>query len=157
MFPKFINKNQFSFDIKDIFIHKQDIYLIKLLEKRVKLTKMYKSKKLNQNMIKLISPLNFQKIPDENKTSSNHIEKKKNQNLNYKNIKIRFNKYQSENNSYINYDKEKNNSLNIKEDLITSKIFNSDNSKNNKNILKIINKDNNMENNFNNNKSFFNS
>ena len=161
MFQKKKSRKQFSFDIKipntnsqkkfrrnnsnskepkDIFIRKQDIYLIKLLEKRIKLTKMYKSKKLSQN-IKVINPWNYKINPDENKTS--HIVKKnENQSFNYKNIKIKFNKKQSEENSYINYGKDKNNTINLFDDLITSKIFNSDNSKNNKNILKIINRPN---------------
>lgn len=161
MFQKKKSRKQFSFDIKipntnsqkkfrrnnsnskepkDIFIRKQDIYLIKLLEKRIKLTKMYKSKKLSQN-IKVINPWNYKINPDENKTS-HFMKKNENQSFNYKNIKIKFNKKQSEENSYINYGKDKNNTINLFDDLITSKIFNSDNSKNNKNILKIINRPN---------------
>ena len=156
MFQKKKSRKQFSFDIKipntnsqkkfrrnnsnskepkDIFIRKQDIYLIKLLEKRIKLTKMYKSKKLSQN-IKVINPWNYKINPDENKTS--HIVKKnENQSFNYKNIKIKFNKKQSEENSYINYGKDKNNTINLfannsyKNDLLDIKYLN------NKSIIKL--------------------
>lgn len=163
MFQKQKSKKQFSFDIKipnnnsqkkiirndsnpreekDMFIRKQDIYLIKLLQKRIKLTKMYKSKKLNHNMIKLINPWNNRNIKDEMKTSYQLVNKKCEPIMSYKNIKIKLDKKQSEENSFINYKNNKNTTMDNVDDLITSKIFNRDNSKNNKNILKIINQEN---------------
>ena len=178
MIPKQKSKNKFSFDIKilnsnsnkkyirnssnlkdtkDIFIRKQDIYLIKLLEKRIKLTKMLKNqnKKVNHNMIKIINPQRFQNLFDENKTTNNFGNKTiKKDIINYKNIKI---KYNNEYNSYFNYEKDKSNTLNYLDNLITSKIYNKDNSKNNKNMLKLINKNNNPNYNYNftNSKKFF--
>ena len=170
MIPKQKSKNKFSFDIKilnsnsnkkyirnssslkdtkDIFIRKQDIYLIKLLEKRIKLTKMLKNqnKKVNHNMIKIINPQRFQNLFDENKTTNNFGNKKIQKDINnYKNIKI---KYNNEYNSYFNYEKDKSNTLNYLDNLITSKIYNKDNSKNNKNMLKLINKNNNPNYNYN--------
>ena len=174
MFQKQKSKRQFSFDIKilnrdsnkkyirnssnlketkDIFIRKQDIYLIKLLEKRIKLTKMLKNKNknknknVNHNMIKIINPMHFQYHFDENKSSNIFMNKiiKKDIN-NYKNIKIKLN---NEYNSYFNYEKDKNNTLNYFDNLITSKIYNKDNSKNNKNMLKLINSNNNLNYNYN--------
>lgn len=184
MLPNNKCKNKISFDIKilnsnsrkkylrnysnlkekkDIFIRKQDIYLIKLLERRIKLTKMLKNKKLDNNVIKLISPWKFQYHQDENKiskTSENFINKNKkinqSNNNNYKNIKIKYIKKQNENNSYVNYEKDKSNTLNHFDNLITSKIFNSDNSKNNKNMLKIITQSNEFRYHYNfNTKNFF--
>ena len=170
MIPKQKSKNKFSFDIKilnsnsnkkyirnssslkdtkDIFIRKQDIYLIKLLEKRIKLTKMLKNqnKKVNHNMIKIINPQRFQNLFDENKTTNNFGNKTIKKDINnYKNIKI---KYNNEYNSYFNYEKDKSNTLNYLDNLITSKIYNKDNSKNNKNMLKLINKNNNPNYNYN--------
>ncbi len=160
MFQKTRSKNQFSFDIKifnnkskknfktnsinlrdirDIFIHKQDVYLIKLLEKRIKLTKMLQSKSPHHNMIKLINPWPFPYNQNPNKTAKNLLNKK----LHYKNIKIKkvkVNKKENENISLINYEKDKNNTLNYFDNLITSKIYNSDITKNNKNLVKIISK-----------------
>ena len=180
MIPKQKSKRQFSFDIKilnsnndkkyirnssnlketkDIFIRKQDIYLIKLLEKRIKLTKMLKNKNknVNRNMIKIINPMHFQYNLDDNKTTNNFVNKKIKKDIsNYQNIKI---KYNNEYNSYFNYEKDKSNTLNYLDNLITSKIYNKDNSKNNKNILKLINKNNNLNYNYNYNftdaKNFF--
>lgn len=180
MIPKQKSKRQFSFDIKilnsnndkkyvrnssnlketkDIFIRKQDIYLIKLLEKRIKLTKMLKNKNknVNHNMIKIINPMHFQYNLDDNKTTNNFVNKKIKKDIsNYQNIKI---KYNNEYNSYFNYEKDKSNALNYLDNLITSKIYNKDNSKNNKNILKLINKNNNLNYNYNYNftnaKNFF--
>ena len=178
MIPKQKSKNKFSFDIKilnsnsnkkyirnssslkdtkDIFIRKQDIYLIKLLEKRIKLTKMLKNqnKKVNHNMIKIINPQRFQNLFDENKTTNSFGNKTIKKDINnYKNIKI---KYNNEYNSYFNYEKDKSNTLNYLDNLITSKIYNKDNSKNNKNMLKLINKNNNPNYNYNftNSKKFF--
>ena len=173
MIPKQKSKKQFSFDIKisnsnnkrqclrnysnlketkDIFIRKQDIYLIKLLEKRIKLTKMLKNKKMEKNVIKIINPIKLLYHPDENKTTNNfgNNNKKIKQSINnYKNIKIKYNKNQYENISYINYEKDKINTLNFFDNLITSKIYNKDNSKNNKNMLKLI-----TNNNFNYNYNF---
>ena len=124
MIPKQKSKRQFSFDIKilnsnndkkyirnssnlketkDIFIRKQDIYLIKLLEKRIKLTKMLKNKNknVNHNMIKIINPIHFQYNLDDNKTTNNFVNKKIKKDIsNYQNIKI---KYNNEYNSYFNY------------------------------------------------------
>ena len=178
MIPKQKSKRQFSFDIKilnsnndkkyirnssnlketkDIFIRKQDIYLIKLLEKRIKLTKMLKNKNknVNKNMIKIINPMHFQYNLDDNKTTNNFVNKKIKKDIsNYQNIKI---KYNNEYNSYFNYEKDKSNTLNYLDNLITSKIYNKDNSKNNKNMLKLINKNNNPNYNYNftNSKNFF--
>ena len=180
MIPKQKSKRQFSFDIKilnsnndkkyirnssnlketkDIFIRKQDIYLIKLLEKRIKLTKMLKNKNknVNHNMIKIINPMHFQYNLDDNKTTNNFVNKKIKKDINnYQNIKI---KYNNEYNSYFNYEKDKSNALNYLDNLITSKIYNKDNSKNNKNILKLVNKNNNLNYNYNYNftnaKNFF--
>jgi hypothetical protein len=180
MIPKQKSKRQFSFDIKilnsnndkkyirnssnlketkDIFIRKQDIYLIKLLEKRIKLTKMLKNKNknVNQKMIKIINPMHFQYNLDDNKTTNNFVNKKIKKDIsNYQNIKI---KYNNEYNSYFNYEKDKSNALNYLDNLITSKIYNKNNSKNNKNILKLINKNNNLNYNYNYNftnaKNFF--
>ena len=180
MIPKQKSKRQFSFDIKilnsnndkkyvrnssnlketkDIFIRKHDIYLIKLLEKRIKLTKMLKNKNknVNRNMIKIINPMHFQYNLDDNKTTNNFVNKKIKKDIsNYQNIKI---KYNNEYNSYFNYEKDKSNTLNYLDNLITSKIYNKDNSKNNKNILKLINKNNNLNYNYNYNftnaKNFF--
>lgn len=144
-------------ETKDIFILKQDAYLLKLLEKKIKLKKIYKSKKLNQKVIRLINPRIYKDTHDENNTSGNFKNKKINQNINYRNIIIRRDKKQTINNSFINRENEKGNILNFTDNLITSKLYNNNISKNNKNILKIINKDDNnykvIKTKFNNNKS----
>lgn len=132
------DKNSFSFKvkildndnnykkIKDIFIRKQDIYLIKLLEKRIKKNKnnlLYKSMKKNifydkdNNFIKY----EMNQPPQEKKL------------LNYKNIRIIKRKLDNSDNSN-NYILE-NNNKNQFEDFITSKIYNSDSSRNNKTML----------------------
>jgi hypothetical protein len=159
MFPKQNQKKHFSFDIKvfnnqskkniksnsinlrdirDIFMHKQDVYLIKLLEKRIKLMKMLNSKNPNNNnKIKLMNSLPFKLRKDLNKTEKNLINKK----INFKNIRIKnikTNKTQSESIPHINFEKNENNKLDYFQDLITSKIYNRDITKNNKNMLKII-------------------
>ena len=107
MFPKQKRKKHFSFDIKvfnnqskkniksnsinlrdirDIFMRKQDVYLIKLLEKRIKLMKMLNSKSPNNNnKIKLMNSLPFKLHKDLNKTEKNLINKK----INFKNIRIK--------------------------------------------------------------------
>ena len=164
---KFTKNNSYSKKTKDIFVHKQDLYFMKLIGKKIKLTKKYKSKELNQNMFKLISPINYYNNQDENNTSfyfTNKISNMKSQNISlYKNIKIRNTRKPSGNNSFINYEKNKINALNIKNDLITPKIYNKDNSKNNKKILELININKNSNNNnkpfrikLHNNKSFIN-
>ena len=141
---KYLKNNSNLKEINDIFIRKQDLYLIKLFEKRIKLIKMYKSKKVN-NKINFINPSFFKNYHDENKIAYNSINKKINQEIsqenNFKNIEIKFNKMQKENSIYNNYEKDKNNDLNHFDNLITSKIYNKDKTKNNKNMLKIINKD----------------
>ena len=159
MFPKQNQKKHFSFDIKvfnnqstkniksnsinlrdirDIFMRKQDVYLIKLLEKRIKLMKMLNSKNPNNNnKIKLMNSLPFKLRKDLNKTEKNLINKK----INFKNIRIKnikTNKTQSESIPHINFEKNENNKLDYFQDLITSKIYNRDITKNNKNMLKII-------------------
>ena len=159
MFPKPNRKKHFSFDIKvfnnqstkniksnsinlrdirDIFMRKQDVYLIKLLEKRIKLMKMLNSKSPNNNnKIKLMNSLPFKLRKDLNKTEKNLINKK----INFKNIRIKnikTNKTQSESIPHINFEKNENNKLDYFQDLITSKIYNRDITKNNKNMLKII-------------------
>ena len=159
MFPKPNRKKHFSFDIKvfnnqstkniksnsinlrdirDIFMRKQDVYLIKLLEKRIKLMKMLNSKSPNNNnKIKLMNSLPFKLRKDLNKTEKNLINKK----INFKNIRIKnikTNKTQSESIPHINFEKNENNKLDYFQDLITSKIYNKDITKNNKNMLKII-------------------
>ena len=159
MFPKQKRKKHFSFnikvfnnqstkniksnsinlrDIRDIFMRKQDVYLIKLLEKRIKLMKMLNSKSPNNNnKIKLMNSLPFKLRKDLNKTEKNLINKK----INFKNIRIKNiknNKTQSESIPHINFEKNENNKLDYFQDLITSKIYNKDITKNNKNMLKII-------------------
>ena len=159
MFPKQNQKKHFSFnikvfnnqskkniksnsinlrDIRDIFMRKQDVYLIKLLEKRIKLMKMLNSKSPNNNnKIKLMNSLPFKLRKDLNKTEKNLINKK----INFKNIRIKnikTNKTQSESIPHINFEKNENNKLDYFQDLITSKIYNKDITKNNKNMLKII-------------------
>ena len=125
-------------DIRDIFMRKQDVYLIKLLEKRIKLMKMLNSKSPNNNnKIKLMNSLPFKLRKDLNKTEKNLINKK----INFKNIRIKnikTNKTQSESIPHINFEKNENNKLDYFQDLITSKIYNKDITKNNKNMLKII-------------------
>ena len=136
------SKNSFSFNIrifdsynscnkkiKDIFIRKQDIYLIKLLEKRAKNNK---TTKLNKSLKKFSSYSNNEKI---DKVENNSKEKKL---KDYRNIRIMKKKLEnSENNNYIlnNIIDESSNDKNQLEDLITSKIFNSDSSRNNKTML----------------------
>ena len=58
--------------------------------------------------------------------------------LNYKSIGLFHNKKKYENKSYVNDEKDKNITLKNFDNLITSKIYNKDDSRNNKNILKII-------------------
>jgi hypothetical protein len=116
-----------------------------------------KNKNVNQKMIKIINPMHFQYNLDDNKTTNNFVNKKIKKDIsNYQNIKL---KYNNEYNSYFNYEKDKSNALNYLDNLITSKIYNKDNSKNNKNILKLINKNNNLNYNYNYNftnaKNFF--
>ena len=162
------NKNSFSFKIKildndknskkmkDIFIRKQDMYLIKLLEKRAK-------------YIKSIKPDNsFKKIfsYDKNKTNrllyydNNIINNKtpiKKKLVDFQNIRIiKKQKDNTNNNNIINnynleteFDESKINKNNVFEDLITSKIYNSDMTRNNKTILNVSseNENNNIQNN----------
>ena len=98
-------------ETKDIFILKQDAYLLKLLEKKIKLKKIYKSKKLNQKVIRLINPRIYKDTHDENNTSGNFKNKKINQNINYRNIIIRRDKKQTINNSFIIRENEKGNTV----------------------------------------------
>ena len=136
-------------EIRDIFIRKQDLYLIKLLEKRLKSIKMYKSIKTNKNKLKLLNPSHFGNYLYENKISQNKENKQINSENNLKSIKIKLNKIQNETGLYINYEKDKNTEINQHDNLITSKIFNKDISKNNKKLLKIITKDNEYKYNYN--------
>ena len=134
--------------IKNIFIRKQDIYLIKLLEKRIKLTQLLKlkSKTGNKDLFKMINPFIYQyKNIIGNKTTQN-FNNNKNSNFNYKNIKLKLNKKPYENKSYNSYEKDTNNknSTLSKFDNITSKIYNKDNSKNNKNMINLITGTNNF-------------
>ena len=126
-----INKNS----KKDLFIRKQDIYLINLLEKRIKLTKLLKTTKPEFNKIKLNNPFLY-KINRNIKKESN-LENNKNLFFNYRSISLINNKKKRENISYLNSEKEKNITMKNFDYLITSKIYNKDDSKNNKNILKI--------------------
>ena len=138
------SKNSFSFNIKvldrdinykkikDIFIRKQDIYLIKILERRAK-----NSKNKNLEPLKKIMPnVNKEKINLKYKTP------KVIKLIDYKNIKI--NRKKTDNsldNNYIEENKRdiaKNNN-NQFEGLITSRIFNSDSSRNNIKMLNIQN------------------
>ena len=121
---------------KDIFIRKQDIYLINLLEKRIKLTKLLKTTKPEFNKIKLNNPFLY-KINRNIKKESNH-ENNRNLFLNYRSISLINNKDKYENKSYASYEKDKNNTMKNFDNLITSKIYNKDDSKNNKKILKFI-------------------
>ena len=141
---KFTRSNIISNPKKDIFIRKQDIYLINLLEKRIKLTKLLKMKKPEPdlNQIKMSNPFLF-KIYQNNsdKATQTNLENYKNRFnpfLNYKSIGSFHNKKKYENKSYVNDEKDKNITLNNFDNLITSKIYNKDDSRNNKNILKII-------------------
>ena len=121
---------------KDIFIRKQDIYLINLLEKRIKLTKILKTTKPEFNKIKLNNPFLY-KI-NRNIKKESYDENKKNLFLNYRSISLINNKKKYENKSYDSYEKDKNNTMKNIDNLITSKIYNKDDSKNNKKILKFI-------------------
>ena len=125
---KYIINNKNARIVKDIFIRKQDIYLIKLLEKRIQLTKILKANKPNINQIKMINPFLYQHHHNKSKSSLNFD--KKNNNL--KNSNKNFG-----NNSFINQQTDMNNTLNKFDDLITPKIYNKDNSKNNKKLLKL--------------------
>ena len=122
---------------KDLFIRKQDIYLINLLEKRIRLTKLLKTVKPNFDQIKLSNPLLY-KINHNEKATQSYLENNKNPFLNYRSISLINNKKKRENIAYLNSEKEKNITMKNFDCLITSKIYNKDNSKNNKNILKII-------------------
>ena len=151
-------KNTFSFNIKildknksnpkklkDIFIRKQDIYLIKLLEKRskrIKITEFNKSLK---------------KIPFTNKEKNETIDDypKESKLIDFKNIRIIKKKLDNseENNHYILeniIDDDTNIDKNQFEDLITSKIYNSDTSRNNKTMLNALNENLQFDNNDNN-------
>ena len=122
---------------KDLFIRKQDIYLINLLEKRIRLTKLLKTVKPNFDQIKLSNPLLY-KIKHKEKATQCYLENNKNPFLNYRSISLINNKKKRENIAYLNSEKEKNITMKNFDCLITSKIYNKDHSKNNKNILKII-------------------
>ena len=141
------NKNTFSFNIrildsdnnykkiKDIFIRKQDIYLIKLLEKR---TKNNKNSKMEKSLKKIIQSNNLEKNvyykpPKENKL------------IDFKNIRIKKKLNNSiDNNNYIleKINEEYRNNKNQIEDHITSKIYNIDSSRNNKTMLNAHNENN---------------
>lgn len=152
------NNNSISFIIKildnsnykktkDIFIRKQDIYLIKLLAKRAKANKRNEFLKINEK-IKIYKELKLKKTPIINKSN-------KNNKLEYKNIRIikkkvgnsiNENKYILEN--AIEESKYNKNTFDF-ENLITSKIYNSDLSRNNQTILKVKTEDNNINNDIN--------
>ena len=145
------NKNSFSFNIrvldnnnnykklKDIFIRKQDIYLIKLLEKKAKNNKNEKIDKT----LKKITSYDKEKIYQNFKTYKSPII---NNNINkheYKNIRIIKKKLDNSVNEK-NYileniiDESKNNKITYNFDnLITSKIYNSDISRNNQTMLNV--------------------
>ena len=130
-----INKNS----KKDLFIRKQDIYLINLLEKRIRLTKLLKSVKPDFDPIKLSNPLLYKiNQNNNNKSTQSYLENNKNPFFNYRSISLINNKKKRENILYLNSEKEKNITMKNFDYLITSKIYNKDDSKNNKNILKII-------------------
>ena len=130
-----INKNS----KKDLFIRKQDIYLINLLEKRIRLTKLLKSVKPDFDPIKLSNPLLYKvNQNNNNKSTQSYLENNKNLFFNYRSISLINNKKKRENILYLNSEKEKNITMKNFDYLITSKIYNKDDSKNNKNILKII-------------------
>ena len=129
----FDSHNSYNKKIKDIFIRKKDIYLIKLLERR---TKNNKITKLNKSLKKLASYSNNEK---NDKVKNNPKEKKL---KDYRNIRIIRKKLEnSANNNYIlnNIIDESNNDKNQLDDLITSKIYNSDSSRNNKTMLNVHN------------------
>ena len=128
----YITNNNNSKKAKDIFIHKKDIYLIKLLEKRIQLTKILKANKPNIKQIKMINPFIYQ---------YQHNKCKSYLNFDKNNNKLKYSNKNSENNSYINHKTDMNNTLIKFDDLITSKIYNKDNSKNNQNLLKLISED----------------
>ena len=129
-----INKNS----KKDLFIRKQDIYLINLLEKRIRLTKLLKSVKPDFDPIKLSNPLLYKiNQNNNNKSTQSYLENNKNLFFNYRSISLINNKKKRENILYLNSEKEKNITMKNFDYLITSKIYNKDDSKNNKNILKI--------------------
>ena len=134
-------KNSFSFNIKvldrdinykkvkDIFIRKQDIYLIKLLERRAK-----NNKSINlQPLKKIIPKSNKEKINLKYKTP------KVIKLIDYKNIEIRKKSENSIDNNYILENKKDSTKHNDNqfEGLITSRIFNSDSSRNNIKMLNI--------------------
>ena len=118
---RILNKDKKYKKIKEIFIRKQDIYLIKLLEKRAKNNQ---NAKLDLKKIKKEDNYKIYNPPKENKFSD------------YKNIRIIKKKLDinNNNNSILEsiLDEPKNNF-----NLITSKIYNSDSSRNNKTMLNI--------------------
>ena len=136
------SKNSFSFNIKildrdinykkvkDIFIRKQDIYLIKLLERRAN------NRNTNlQPLKKIILKTNKEKVNLKYKTP------KVMKLIDYKNIEIRKREENSIDNNYIvenqkDTPKQYNNHF---EGLITSRIFNSDSSRNNIKMLNVHN------------------
>ena len=135
------NKNSFSFNIKisdndnykkikDIFIKKQDIYLIKLLEKRAK-------ENQNINLNKSIKKIIPKEIINKN-YKSYKFPPKNNKLIDYKNKRIyQKNIDNSNNNNYISdniIELSKNNKDQF-EDVITSKIYNTDLSRNNKTMI----------------------
>ena len=137
MNAKYKTKNSFLFNIKilendkkykklkEIFIRKQDIYLIKLLEKKAKNNK---NAKLNISLKKVKEDKSkAYKLPNENKFSE------------YKNIRIIKRKLDNSvniNNNDIIENTEDESKNNFK-GLITSKIFNNNSSRNNKTMINI--------------------
>ena len=144
------NKNSFSFNfkiidndnnykkLKNIFLRKQDIYLIKLLEKRAKYnkdTKKYKEFKTN---------IPYNNMQNNIKSFITYKPSTINQLLDYKNIRIiKKKKDKSQDNN--NYILDNINTKFQNEDLITSRIYNSDSSRNNKTMLNVKIENNNIQ------------
>jgi hypothetical protein len=135
--------------IKDIFIRKQDIYLIKLLakksknNKRIENLKSYQKAKIYKEL-KLHNPPITNKNKNVNKLEFKNIRiiKKKSGNLtNEKNYIVE---------NIVEESKNDKNTFNL-ENLITSKIYNSDISRNNQTMLNVKTEDTNTNNGENNN------
>ena len=130
--PKYFSKNNNKHK-KDIFIRKQDIYIIKLIEKRINQNKLYANINIKNPVL---NPFN-------NTILSNYCYDK--------NIKMKYDKKYNKNYSY-----DKHNTIAITKfnKLIKNKIYSDDNSsKNNKNILQLITEINKQNNDI--NKFFF--
>lgn len=132
------NQNLFSFKVKildnennykklkDIFIRKQDIYIIKLLEKRAQNNK---KANLDQSLKRIVS---YDNKENSYKSYKTYKSQKINKLLDYKKIRIIKKKLDNSEDKN-NYNPQ--NNKNQFEELITSKIYNSDSSRNNKTML----------------------